>query len=709
MSILRVISVLLLIFVITTVLLSPVATAESGTSDSERGTLPLGTQTSEALTQTAATKSSNISNTSSRHIGPELIQETPSTGIVISELEARIGSQLLNSSEALQAGQFDRAETAISGNTTNLLRQYEELAASTESTTDDELAQDLNLTREQQLRLINVAQNSTTTYNEYQVARANGNQTRARELARTLLNQTAEANQTAEKLSAQYEKLGNESDLDTAQTLAAIDKAQGDIKEIQDTITSETPEATQTSPIQTSLRVSSSGVASPTQPLVVSGTLSSNSSYLPNKTIEVALGNQVARTKTNEAGEFSVSLRPVMTAAGQQTLSVQFTPEPTSRYDEDGVEESIQIESVSPTLIVESSPAQIQFGDTLVIEGIVTANQIPLADVPVTTTIAGQAFRSTRTDEQGAFDIRGSLPATIPNGSQRVDVIVSEQNTAVKQVTQTNKIQINRTETMISFASAQKNDSNVSFVGQLTTPDGNGLSNRRVSITHNNRSSVSVNTNQSGYFDGIISIDASNDLSLPFVSDQPTLTARYDAGSGNLESSTQTTMVSDSSATSVPLQWIGFSGITVVVVIYGLTVWRRRESQPNQSEDKVLEMVDSTTDLHSETVENASPSRIFAHAEQYHADGNMEAAAILSYAALRKKYIQMYDVTRSLTHWEVYQTLKPELNSSSHELLYEVTGIYERELYSNKKFDSTDNLDTILEKLADVIQTDNES
>ena len=702
MSVPRITSVLLCMFLITTVPVSPVATAQSGSSISERASLSLGTPASEAVTQTAATESANSSNISSRHIGPELTQEEPSAEIVISEVEARVGSRLLNSTDAIRAGQFDTAETTISGNTTELLRQYERLAAETESTADDEVAQEFNLTVQQQRRLVSLARNSTTIYNEYQVARANGNQTRARQLARELLEQTATGNQTADSLAEQYQVLQNETDLNATESIAGIRQAQARLAEIQDTVRSETL-------TPTSLRVTSSAVASPVQPVDVSGSLVANTSRLVEKNITIGLNDRIVQTKTNEAGEFNASLRPVMIAPGEQTLFVQFTPDPTSIYDEDRVEKRIQIESVSPTAEIQYSPSRVQFNEMLVIEGKITANEIPLSGVPVTTTVADQSFSSTSTDTQGNFRIQGSLPATISNGSQEIDVRISNENTAVQQVTQTNEIYINSTETKLSFISTQNNDSNISFVGQLATTDGTGLSNRSISITQENSSRVILDTNQSGYFEGSIPQKSTTSVfQLPFFSDQRTLTAQYDPVGGNLEPATQNTGVSYTPPVSVLLQQIGIVGIAIAI-IYGVSVWRRREAQSKESKNNLPQIEDSKTTLSPKTIEDESPDELLSNAKKHHTEGEMEAAARLSYAALRKKYIEAYDLTQSLTHWELYQTVKPDLNSSSQELLYEVTGLYEEELYSNQDFDSTEDLDTILEKLADVIKSDNES
>jgi hypothetical protein len=218
-----------------------------------------------------------------------------------------------------------------------------------------------------------------------------------------------------------------------------------------------------------------------------------------------------------------------------------------------------------------------------------------------------------------------------------------------------------------------------------------------------------LDTNQSGYFEGSIPQKSNtNVLQLPFLSDQQTLTAQYDAVGGNLDPSAQNTAVSYTPPVSVLLQQIGIVGIAIAI-IYGVSVWRRREAQSKESKNNLPQIEDSKTTLSPKTIEDESPDELLSNAKKHHNEGEMEAAARLSYAALRKKYIEAYDLTQSLTHWELYQTVKPDLNSSSQELLYEITGLYEEELYSNQDFDSTEDLDTILEKLADVIKSDNES
>lgn len=700
MSLSRITCILLFTFLITNVLLFPAVAAEPEAPFSDTDALSVGAATDEATTQTVDTESSNISNTSSRHIGPELTRNEPSAEIVISEAEARIGSRLLNSTDAIQAGQFDTAETTISGNTTDLIQQYERLAAQTESTADDEIAQQFNLTVQQQRQLIDTARNSSSTYNEYQLARANGNQTRARQLARTLLEQTQDGNQTAEELLNQYEQLANETDLNATQTIAGINDAQARLADIQNTVRSETL-------TPTSLRVSSSAVASPIKPIQISGQLTSNNSQLANQSIEISLSDTTVQTETNGDGEFSTMLRPLSIASGQQTLSVQFSPEPTSIYDGQRVEKSVRIDSVVPTADTQYSPSQVQFNDTVEINGEVTAGEISLSDVPVSTTIAGQPFKSARTDDQGVFRIQEPLPATVPNGTQQIEVVISKQNRSVQQVIQTTELDVASTETELAFTSIQTNGSNIEFVGQLTTTEGTELSDRNIVISQGDSSSVVSYTNQSGYFEGSVPIQSSSSISqLLFSPDKRTLTAEYDAGGENLISSTQNTVVSYNPPISVPLQQIAIVGLSLAIILIAIVLWRRREIQSNEAEDTLQKIADSETTLPPHSAVNISPDRLLSHAEKQYTEGNIGAAARLSYAALRQQYMEAYDVTGSLTHWELYQTLRPELNSPTQELLYEATAVYEQELYSDVDFSAHDELGIVLEQLGEVIGSD---
>jgi hypothetical protein len=702
----RIISILLSMLLITSVLLFSVTAAASKPDGhvSGAGALSIETPADETALQISDTNSSKTLNISSRHIGPELTQNESSASIIISEVEARIGSRLLNSSEAIQAGQFDTAETEISGNTSDLLRQYNQIAAQTESSTDDEVAQELNLTVQQQRDLINNSQNISVLYNEYQLAQANGNQTRANQLSRRLTEQIEGANQTAEQLSERYQVTGNETEIDADQIIDDIDQGQTRVAEVKAEIQSETEVDTI---VPTSLDVSSSAVASPTQPLRITGTLSSEGSGLANKNIQISLGDTTIQTKTNEAGDFRSSVRPIMIASGRQTLSVQFTPEPTSVYDEQRVEKDVRVDSVTPDTDIQYSPSQVQFRDTVVVEGKVAADETSLSGVPVATTIAGQQFGSTRTDDDGDFRIRGSLPATIASGSQQIEVIISDQNMAVQENIKTNEIYVNSTGTELLFTSIQTNGSNIEFTGQLTTANGFELSDRNIVISQGDNDSVGAYTNQSGYFEGSLSIQSTNSIAyLPFVSGERTVTAQYESVGGNLKSSTQNTVVSYTPPISVPLQQIAIVGLGLAIILLAIILWRRREIQSNEAEDTLQKIADSETTLPPHSAVNISPDRLLSHAEKQYTEGNIGAAARLSYAALRQQYMEAYDVTGSLTHWELYQTLRPELNSPTQELLYEATAVYEQELYSDVDFSAHDELGIVLEQLGEVIGSD---
>jgi hypothetical protein len=602
---------------------------------------------------------------------------------------------LINSSEAVRARQFDAAETELQGNTTELLEQYERIASQSASEDDDAVVEELNLTVQQQRELVDEARNARKNYSDYQVAVANGNETRAREIARTLLREAEEGNQTAQELQEQYERLSNRTDINISGPTAHLDTAQARLTELRERVREDTL-------VATNLTINSTATASPVDPLRIRGRVLANNTGLSNGTIELTVGGRTVQGDITGNGTFSAAFRPVTLSPGQRTASLQYIPDQASPYEGARISTTVRIKSLSPQLTVESNSSRVQFGDELAVGGRVTLNQTAISGIPIQLRLDGRAIDTARTNETGQFSVGDSLPATIPNGTQQVTIVVSRQNASVRRITQTRAFQIDPTETSLNLTATQLNQTAIRVTGQLTTTDGAPLASRPLAISVGNDESVVIRTDQAGRINATLPTpDNLAPSELPFVAQQLSITGEYAASGTSLTAATATATVQYTPPRSQSLRRIGIAALILVGLTGTVTVWRRRRIGSLQTNDADSAATGTgVSDPQSGSI-TQTPATLLQQARGRRNTGRPDAAVRLTYAALRRKYVAAFDFSPALTHWELYRAAETELEPAAHELLYDVTAAFERAVYTeNAEIVPGSKVETLIERVA---------
>ncbi|SEH45681.1 hypothetical protein SAMN05192561_10260 [Halopenitus malekzadehii] len=658
---------------------------------------PVAATTSSENPVYAAAESSNETNNSTRHIGPELPESDEPRTVVLSQFEVEIGARLEASLEATSARQFDLAEAELRGNMTQLVKQYEYLAANS-SSASVETAENLNLTVQQQRELVEAARNSRALYSQYQAARATGNDTEARRLARELLNQTATGNQTASELIEQYEQLDNTTAINATEELEQLTTAQTRLAQLEETVQNDTF-------VETNLTITSvSTHASPADPLQVHGQLQANETGISNQSIIVTLDGQSIRTETTADGNFTATYRPITTEPGVNTLTVEYRPDPVSAYEGAQNQTAVSINTSTPTVTTTVNRTRGQFNDIVTIHGQVTANETGLHTVPVETTIGTQSFTQTRTNRNGEFKHRIRLPDTLPPGTRTIEITVADATMAVEQTTVERPITITPTATQLTLTATQQNQSTISITGQLLTETGTELPNRLIDVSAADTQSQTVRTNDTGEFTTVIQVPRDETLlNLPNTDQQLSITASFTPTGLNLQNTSTTTTLEYSPPASPSLRRTAY-GVGVVLLIGGtVVVWRRRETfagitrtsgETTQSDETSAPQQLETTAI--------SPTALLDRAQDHLDRNDTEAAIRLGYAALRWNYLDSYDLSSALTYWELYNSIHDDLDTSEAEILFTMTTAFEQAVYTDQ-----DDLpaDTELAALLESIET----
>lgn len=635
------------------------------------------TNSSNASTSTLTSAATNSSNSTVRHLGPELPQTDAEYDIVLSQLETQLAARLVASSEAVEAREFDAAEVQLAGNTTELLRQYQRVAANSPTDGDDVTAADFNFTVEQQRDLIDSARNARRTYNQYQLAKARGNETRARQLARDLLNESATGNQTASELIERYERLENTTDINASTITTGVRNAQTRLEELERVVRDEnfvTPTLTITDTPER---------ASPVDPLVVEGRVTANDTGVANGTIALTVGDQTVRTQTDAGGNFTVALRPTTLAVGSQPAQIRYVPDPTSPYESIRTSFNVTIESAAPTVTTQLNRSRVQFQDPVSLRGRVTVNGTQLPDVTVEARINGQLLDRTRTTAEGRFDLSALLAATVPPGDQRLTLVVSSDGRAVEPVREPRQLTVVPTPTDLQLRVQQLNRTTLRLTGTLQTSAGTPLSGRRVSLTPGASDSRAVQTDRDGRFNTTVSIPASAGRGeIPFTARDVSIDAAFNGSGENVDSETTTATISYTPPAAQSARNVLLGTFAVGVALGGAVFWQRRRTETFQSPTDPTGATIGPEDTVETLQSGFTATALLERAETAAEAGDSTRAIQLGYAALRRAYVAEYDLSPALTHWELVGELHGTLSKSEQKTLSEATTVYEQVVYT---------------------------
>lgn len=643
-------------------------------------------------------------------------------------LAQRLGNRLSNGSVSLSNGQYEQARRLLGDEYNHRLEQYVDVAGVTDGDGDDAAAREFRAARENQRSLTGAVQRYRTQYSEYQEARENGNERRARRLARQMERTASNVSRRSQRLVRNYEQIEGNTSVNVTTGKEQITATTRNLTALQRTVREETL-------VGTILTVESlSPTASFSNPATIAGEIRTENGTAPLvESITLRVGNRTRSVQLTSNGSFETQYRPRATPVGTQSIRVAYIPPAESVYLTDSANVTVDIEQTAPTINLTRDPAVVRYGRQLAVSATVSANEIPVDGIPIEILIDESEFTRTLTSANGSSSSTIRLPASVDNGNRSVSVRIPYQDRAIAGVNARAPLSVALTPTTLSL-DASTPDGTVLVRGKLQTTDGDPVVNEPVSVRVGDTGQTTVETDASGRFE--VRVDDSS-----VGGGQIPIQAKYAQPGSNLGNANATTTVSIQSSGAVPppdragksiidsllslllgsdsnpaigfgtgatgVLWVlaGLIGLTVTGGI--LVVVNRLNLLPGQTAGEPVGS-DEPTDSDESTGADERPFPALAvphtpeglpetsaenldeRLSEYLATNEYDAAVIVAYSAVRDELISSHDLSDTMTHWELVEHYR----RSDHETdritaLRDIVEAFERAAFSPASLDAT--------------------
>lgn len=655
-----------------------------------------------ATTPTPEPLNSTDTNTTPSHQNPTEVSESGDSQQVGQYLVRQLGSRLNASALATSAEEYEEGRTLIGDEYDVLLAQYSAVA---EGTDLEATAEQFNLTREQQREIITSAQQLNQTAAAYEQAVENGNEEEARALARNIVENASELNQSVTTLIQQYDTLETETNLNFDAAQDALNTSQRRLTQAAGAVaTREFTETTLTvRPAQPNL--------SATEPTAVSGQLTTvNGTGIANATIQVGIGDKTVTTQTNANGTYTTAYQPLVVSPNASTLTATYTPDSAAPYLSSTATANVSIQEVPATSItVTNATTTARFGDPLRVSGYANVTGIDSqsrAGLPVTLQVAGEQLARTETAADGSFVFQTAFPERIPAGETTLRVGLATEQLLPASSNTTIPLTVSSTPTTLTVERVgdESDGQNMSIAGKLTTDDGEPLAGRSLQLRLGETPIETVETDATGEYRTTIDRDAISE-------DAQTLTVQFAATGSSLEASTaeQTLPVSSPTPVRRPALIGGslallIAGSLIVIWWQNRALWEQLRSRVGFAETTTQESPVSTagpqgeesSPIPAEYADTADETSLSERAQTALDAGDPDAAVQLAYAAFRARVTP--DVTDPPgTHWELYDRWQA-MDRSDTAQVYELTTTYEQATFAPESV-STERAQAVLEIL----------
>ncbi|WP_137284634.1 DUF4129 domain-containing protein [Halorussus salinisoli] len=490
-------------------------------------------------------------------------------------------------------------------------------------------------------------------------AKQNGNETRARKLARELEQLQTQINRSETNLTQSYESIAN----NTGSNLTTVQRS---ISNSSQNISTQQADIRRTEFTQTTITIDQATTnISFRDPLNVTGRLTSaNGTALENRTIAIKLGPRTVLTNTTTNGSFTVSARPTLISRGTQTISLRYLPANTSAYLSSTTAITVNVTAVTPTVTLTHFPSQSQYNQTVTIAGQVDVASIGVGEeVPLRVTLGSTIVGTTKTTAAGTFTLNATIPASLQAGSQELQVTVPLEDRALARTTTTESISVTETATHLSVTTLQESANQVQFQGELRTVAGEPIANQTLRVEAANQTLATVTTNKSGAYATVLNTSNTTALS----SDQSVNVNVTYSGAGNLKQAHAATQIEtgagESPWNSLPVSPLVFGGSLLGIGVIGALVLRSlTQSSPRTTAEDTDTDQEHTSSVASETHPSertmAVGESLLEQATTHLEDGEYNNAVQMAYRAVRQQLTEQTNTVAeptAQTHWEFYR------------------------------------------------------
>ncbi|RLM49543.1 DUF4129 domain-containing protein [Halorubrum sp. Atlit-28R] len=643
------------------------------------------------------------------HQNPTNVTESGDSQQVARYLNSQLVSRLNASALAVSDEEYAKGQQLLGADYDLLLEQYGAVAAGTDT---EQIVTRFNLTREQQREIINKAQQLNQTATLYQAAVRNGDDERARALARDIVENASELNASTATLNEQYANLETQTNLSFETTQEAIVTNQRRLTQAAGAIASR--EFTETN-VSVQTAQPNLSAASPTQ---IHGRLvAANGTPVTNATVEIAVGDDTITTQTDSVGRYTTSYQPLLVSSNISTLTASYRPASGDPFLSSTATTSISVTGQQPsTLSVTNATTSAGFGDPLRVSGDVNIHSVEnrsLAGLPVVLQIGERKVATGSTTANGSYTLATTLPETIAPGEYTVRVRLAADGLTVAPTVAMTQLTVQSTPTELSVETndTETDSENISITGTLTTDTGDPLADRTLQLQLGSVPFKTVRTDSTGQYQATIDRASVQD------EDTRVLTVQFAASGSNLESSTAEQTLS-LSATNPGRQLVLVAGLLFVLIMGGLLVIREqfttqwaqlRNSVSWDTDDKTETSVNTdeteagrlaVADIPDETT-SADSMSLRERAQNALNAGDPDAAVQFAYAAFRNEIRSPID--RSQTHWEVYNQWRAT-DQSEAAAVRQLTTAYEQATFASEPV-SVETAQKVVELLPSLTET----
>lgn len=619
------------------------------------------------------TPTPGTNETTVQHVDPDETSADGDLSALQSSLARRMAARLADSSIQLSQGQYEAADQLVGEEYQDQYGKYVEVAGETDEGPQSET---FATAQQNQRQLARDVETYRETLEAYRTARRNGNEQRARRLARELNALATNISTTETTLVGSYETLETESGADLSDGQQVINRTVENVTTTQAEIRAATFTAT-------SLTVSADAeTASFAAPLVLTGELTTeNGTALADRRVQFRIGEQTLQTTTDADGSFTVEYRPVTRPVGETDVTLRYVPNASSVYLGSKTSVSVTITQVTPALQVETVTDRVGFGETVRVTGRVTAAEMSVDGVPVVMTVGGQQI-ATGTTTDGTFTLLGLLPAGVAAGTAQVQVRIPLEDRAIAGTTTTRSLQVMETATDLSVR-ATASESTVQLRGRLTTRDGTPVSGQELTLVRNGSVVETVQTTAGGTYTAQLAGEPETAYRVR---------VQYDDSSTNLGPANATTVVtllpsagatgdtgaSDSSiiaqlgatVTELPLLALFGAGLVFALVAGAVWLWRREETSGTAASS------DGVVTNSVPTADSADSDAALAAAQAALAE-DADVAVERGYTRIRQQLQARGLGSSAATHWEFYRACVAA-GLTGTDALEQLTQLYEQ-------------------------------
>ncbi|WP_224448768.1 hypothetical protein [Haloprofundus salilacus] len=663
------------------------------------------------------TQIENSSNNSSvRHENPDLVGRDGDTDQLRAYLIEKMVSRLGQGTVEIEQGEYQRARDLLGDEYNDLLDKYVDVEGPTGA------GNQLERTHDEQDEYTTAVQSYRETYDEYQDAKQNGNEERARQLARELEQHEPNVSQSGSDLTRSYERLGNRTGVDTTES-------QDRVSNITQNISAQQTDIRESEFVETSLTLTSQqSQTSYLNPLSITGQLTTTDGEpLSNRDIVLTIGSQRIQTQTDANGRIETSFRPRTLPQGETDITVRYVPTETSVYYGSNATLNTSVEPVTAAISLTESPETARFDEPVTVSGSLAVQNQSVSEIPLVVSLGGVELGTVQTTDSGSFSLSESLPADIPAGDQPLTISTPSQSQAVVADEHVSTVSVETTETRLNVSGSQSSPSSVTLSGVLSTENGTTLPKQEILLRHDGSVVATATTDRTGRFQADVSTASFDDTNATLG-----FTAVFPSEGTNLERSRATTEVALSSSGAAGesqsnSQFGGFVGektrvgivigAAVLVLASGIFWWWRRNNEDVNAEEVVVTGDQDRSEPKStadDSAASAEPVSRLTLAGEALNDGRPDHAVELGYAAVRERVSARLNLTgqKQQTHWEWYQTVADQ-NGENTDLtaLQQLTAAYEQAAYRREKLsekNASEVLDAI-ELLLDTVGSDDSS